>query len=340
MTKPPSRTTNRLHFTDLDPIRFEDLCLGLVYPLRPWLEIRHYGRLGSDGGVDILALEPVNDEVARTWLIQCRRYSKASKSTLITAVDDALSRATSPPYTLLTVLACDVTKEAHETYQLYATKKGVVTPILWTASTLEVRLYEDRKDLLFAYFGISFTEELENAGAAQFHAAEYSVLMSRVSKWETLQYATWPILIVVITFLAQMENLPPNYRWWAALISTWIVYVAYQGIMLNMLHSVLVIERDLRPIASQLVKSDNFWIYERTRQKDFPANPAWSPWWPVVISFSSTALIAVGIVYKYDFHLLDGLGVVTALFLAVLAGLLTRSAEQLKKAIIMANRSA
>ena len=165
MTVRPSRTTNRLHFADLDPIRFEDLCLGLVYPIRPWLEIRHYGRLGGDGGVDILALEPTEEGPVRTWFIQCRRYSKASRSTLKKAVDDALSKSASPPFVLLVVLACDVTKEAHESYQSYAATRGVGTPILWTASALEARLYGDRKDLLFAYFGISLAERRDNAEA-------------------------------------------------------------------------------------------------------------------------------------------------------------------------------
>jgi len=57
MTIKTTKTTNRLHFTDLDPIRFEDFCLALIFPLHPWANIRHYGRLGDDGGIDIYAKE-------------------------------------------------------------------------------------------------------------------------------------------------------------------------------------------------------------------------------------------------------------------------------------------
>jgi hypothetical protein len=70
----PSTTTNRLHFEDLDPRRFEDLCHCLVYPLRDWREMAHVGRLGSDDGVDIDAIEQADDGARRRWVIQCKRY--------------------------------------------------------------------------------------------------------------------------------------------------------------------------------------------------------------------------------------------------------------------------
>ena len=56
-TARPSRTTNRLHFDDLDPRRFEDLCHSIIYPLRDWKEMSHPGRSGSDEGIDIVATE-------------------------------------------------------------------------------------------------------------------------------------------------------------------------------------------------------------------------------------------------------------------------------------------
>jgi hypothetical protein len=155
MSVKPTQTTNRLHFTDLAPIRFEDLCLAIVFPLYPWLDIQHHGRLGSDGGVDIVASQELEDHSTRTWFVQCRRYSKATKATLRKAVDDALSRAASTPDVLLVILACDVRREANEEYKSYALGRGVVVPMLWTASLLEARLSGERKDLLFSYFGIS-----------------------------------------------------------------------------------------------------------------------------------------------------------------------------------------
>lgn len=155
MAARPSKTTNRIHFTDLDPARFEDLCLALIFPLHPWTDLRHYGRTGADDGVDIFGIERSEDGTSREWRIQCRRYVKASQATLRDAVDDVLSRSEKPPDVLLVVVACDVSRKAQEAYSKYAVSKGVRTPLIWTASLLEARLYSYRRDLLFSFFGIS-----------------------------------------------------------------------------------------------------------------------------------------------------------------------------------------
>ncbi len=176
-------------------------------------------------------------------------------------------------------------------------------------------------------------EEAKNAILAQFYTAEYSEFMGRVSSWESLQYAAWPILLAALALLAQIGNIPGNYRWWAALISTLIVYVAYQGTMVNMLYSVLVIERDLRPLAGMLVNSENFWIYERIRKKTFPPNPAWSTKWPVIVSFLAIFAVTVGVVHEYATHWQDGLCLVAALVLGRAVVRLTRNGERLKKQI-------
>ncbi len=151
----PTRTTNRLHFTDLSPERFEDLCLSLVYSLKPWMDIRHYGRVGSDGGVDIYAAEQLENGARRIWSVQCRRLKSAGLSQLKKAVDDTLRGSSTLPDVLLVVIGCDVRRQAHEGFIKYALEKGVGTSYLWTASNLEAKLFAERKDLLFAYFGVS-----------------------------------------------------------------------------------------------------------------------------------------------------------------------------------------
>lgn len=159
MSAKATKTTNRLHFTDLSPTRFEDFCLALIFPLHPWVDIRHYGRVGDDGGIDIYTKERTEDGVERDWYVQCRRYSKATKSTLKKAVDDALAKTKAIPAVLLVVVACDVRRDAHEKFNEYAASKGIKTPFLWTASTMEARLHAERRDLLFTYFGISEVAE-------------------------------------------------------------------------------------------------------------------------------------------------------------------------------------
>ncbi len=158
-TSRPTRTTNRLHLTDLSHERFEAMCMAIVFQLRPWADLRHYGSSGSDGGVDIFSRERQADGRLRAWAIQCRRYKQATASTVRRAVDDLLRVAHTPPDVGVVVLACNVTRAAHEAFFEHATQRGIGEPALWTQSYLEALLYSERRDLLFAFFGISTAEE-------------------------------------------------------------------------------------------------------------------------------------------------------------------------------------
>ena len=150
----PTNTTNRIHFSDLDAIRFEDLCLSIVFGMHPWQDIRHYGRSGADGGIDIFGIEESDDSTIRNWSIQCKRYKSASLSDLKEAVDIILEKNDIVPDVLLLVVSCDLRKDVIESYMNYAVENSVKQPLIWTASILEATLYNSRKDLLFAYFGI------------------------------------------------------------------------------------------------------------------------------------------------------------------------------------------
>jgi hypothetical protein len=57
MRPQPSRTIGPLHFEDLEPHRFEDLVLRLIYDFRPWRELQATGRSGSDDGFDARGIE-------------------------------------------------------------------------------------------------------------------------------------------------------------------------------------------------------------------------------------------------------------------------------------------
>jgi hypothetical protein len=179
-------------------------------------------------------------------------------------------------------------------------------------------------------------DDAKNAILAQFHAAEYAALMGRVSSWESLQYAAWPIALAAVTFIFQLQGISWNYRWWVALIGFLLVYVAYQGTMVNMLYSVLVIERDLRPRAGKLLSEENFWVYERIRDRTFPANPAWSMLWPVVISIAAIAVITGSLACKYGLHWQDYICFTGSVLLGIFVAILTRNAIRVKKDIAKA----
>lgn len=155
----PTKTINKLHFEDLSPSRFEDLSLAIVYRLNRWLEINHYGRSGNDEGIDILAIQELENNFCKTWFIQCKRYKKITKQELRAIVDKIISRNAPLPDILLLIIACDVRKNNIEYFKKYANEKGICRSIIWTASILETKLYSEHHDLLFAYFGISLTAE-------------------------------------------------------------------------------------------------------------------------------------------------------------------------------------
>jgi hypothetical protein len=124
---------------------------------------------------------------------------------------------------------------------------------------------------------------------AQFYTAEYSAIMARISTWASLQYALFPILLAAFAILSKMDKWPANLRLWAAIGVLFSGYLAYQGTMLDELQNVLLIERYLRPLASRLVGTDQFWIHERFYRQSYPVNIFYWKCWPPLICLSAFA---------------------------------------------------
>lgn len=164
-----TRTLNPLHFEDLEPHRFEDLVRQIIYDFRSWDKIEATGRLGGDGGVDILAIEKIEatpetkdeddgDEEAgvelRPWIIQCKREKRLGPADLTRIVGEATENRR--PYGLMVVVACDLSAKAREAFRAAAVARGIQEFALWGKAELEDLLFKPANDhLLFAYFGIS-----------------------------------------------------------------------------------------------------------------------------------------------------------------------------------------
>lgn len=97
----PTKTTNPIHFEDLDPKRFEDLVRELIYDFRDWQTIEATGKGGDDDGFDIRAYERTTDivvddegnEVIRPmdgnlWMIQCKREKIVPPSKIKKILED------------------------------------------------------------------------------------------------------------------------------------------------------------------------------------------------------------------------------------------------------------
>ena len=171
--KKTSRTTNPLHFEDLEPHRFEDLVRQLIYEFRPWKSLEATGRSGSDEGFDVRGFEVVdtistadsdleeeqdeeNHDVPppdRLWLIQCKRERTISPKKLGKYSGDIKD---SGIYGVIFAAACDFSKKSRDTFRSSLQKKGIQEIHIWGKAELEDLLFQPKNDnLLFAYFGFS-----------------------------------------------------------------------------------------------------------------------------------------------------------------------------------------
>ncbi len=157
MTK-ATRTLNPLHFEDLEPHRFEDLVRQLIYDFRDWVSIEPTGRLGSDEGIDIRAIEtlastpneldgeePDEEETAikdssnsaRLWLIQCKREKKIGPSKARAIVSSNLSNQEPVPYGYILIASCDFSKATRDAFRAEVITHGVQEFHLWGKADLD-----------------------------------------------------------------------------------------------------------------------------------------------------------------------------------------------------------
>jgi hypothetical protein len=154
-----TRTFGPIHFDDLTPTRFEDLCLAMVYRLEKWVDIKHPGRKGKDGGVDIYARQELENGKIKDWYIQCKRYQKISNSELKKITDEIIKKNKKLPDVLLLIISCDLSKDNDKFFIKYAKEKGIPEIKIWASSILETKLYSEYHDLLFAYFNIPLSQD-------------------------------------------------------------------------------------------------------------------------------------------------------------------------------------
>lgn len=166
-----TKTTNPLHFEDLEPHRFEDLARQLIYDFRDWANLEATGRTGSDDGFDIRGRELIynTDDIdeedpsnipcdERIWLIQCKREKSISPQKIATYLNDIFKRIEEQLYGIIFIAACNFSKKTRDTFITEIRKYGIKEFQLWGRAELEDLLFQPKNDhLLFAYFGISLS---------------------------------------------------------------------------------------------------------------------------------------------------------------------------------------
>ncbi len=167
-----TKTTNPLHFEDLEPHRFEDLSRQLIYDYKDWQTIEGIGRTGSDEGFDVRArervvvseleeqdledqelLEPMDGNL---WMIQCKRESALGPARIISIIEETVDRG-ELPYGYILIAPANFSKQSQDIFRDELKKRGVMEFYLWGKAELEDKLYLPKNDrILFTFFGISF----------------------------------------------------------------------------------------------------------------------------------------------------------------------------------------
>ena len=159
-----TRTINQLHFEDLDPIRFEELILAMVYRMRRWDKLDHFGKKGSDDGIDIRAVELLENGKSNTYYFQCKRYKKITKAIIKNIVDDYTTKNSYMPHFYVLVISCALTKVQIEYFESYCKELGFNTVTIWTSSVIEAMLFTEYHDLLFCVFWNKFSIRKKSIG--------------------------------------------------------------------------------------------------------------------------------------------------------------------------------
>lgn len=154
----PTRTTNNLHFEDLDWHRFEQLVYEILYREKEWKYLDPIGLKGSDGGVDILGV----DKEGVSWYVQCKNQETISKSNVKEIADKiSINYKIEDKSVLLIVIACEVSSNTRNYIKAYSKEKGFKDNDIWTGIRIQTMLYDDYRELLSRYFGIE-TDNKDN----------------------------------------------------------------------------------------------------------------------------------------------------------------------------------
>jgi hypothetical protein len=164
-----TKTTNPLHFEDLEPHRFEDLVRRLLYGFRDWSNIEPTGTGGSDDGFDVRAWERAEEITnvdeegeegtrsldGRLWQIQAKREKTITPAKMRSFIQDGVD-GKKPPYGYILAAATNISKAAYDVFREQLKKKGVTDFHFWGKNHLEDSLsLPQNDDILFTFFGLS-----------------------------------------------------------------------------------------------------------------------------------------------------------------------------------------
>ena len=100
-------TINSLPFGELQSKRFEMLVMDMIYRMRRWEKIEHFGVSGADDAIDIHAVEMLENGKRNIHHFQCKNYKEIKASQLRSIVKDYCKNNTDRPDYYYVVCGCN-----------------------------------------------------------------------------------------------------------------------------------------------------------------------------------------------------------------------------------------
>lgn len=146
-----TRTSNHLHFEDLDWRQFEQLTYEILYREKKWERLDSIGLKGNDDGVDILGV----DKEGITLYIQCKNYKSFAKSDTKEVIDAIVTnQEIAEDSVLLIVVACEISSDTRDFIKSYSKENRFKDYDVWTGLRIKTMLFNKYNDLLSRYLGV------------------------------------------------------------------------------------------------------------------------------------------------------------------------------------------
>jgi hypothetical protein len=226
-----TRTINPLHFEDLEPHRFEDLIRQLIYDFKDWKSIEATGRLGSDDGIDILAIENSFEEFTnedeieyipteKTWIIQCKREKNLAPKKVVTIVESDINKQLEIPYGYILASSSNFSKKARDSFKITMNKLGVQEFYIYGKAEIEDLLFQPKYDhLLFAYFGISLQKRRRSIKTEiSSRLATKRKLIKTIGDFDNIKYKTVFVKPLQNIDYPNLNNKKPLWRFYETML--------------------------------------------------------------------------------------------------------------------------
>jgi hypothetical protein len=133
----------------------------------------------------------------------------------------------------------------------------------------------------------------------QLHSTEYQAIVTRISRFISLQFVVGPVLVAFLTLVAtgyqhEIEIFSPFVVAWGCALATQLAVQTYYFALYEVYNHVRYVENDLRPKVERLLGTDLFWGYERYLTRTGKAyNPLIGDVGPAIFSLAAFALPAL-----------------------------------------------